>query len=114
MSFHVCHGATLQCSKGQLPSRLLVLPDRPVRAGGLAAAHVGDHRSLVNIVSFGACLAGVLPRRCVPETPRPWTPGAAQVRVVDVPALDGASRLVCAVGGVIRIVAGTAGAPRLP
>ncbi len=114
MSYQVCHGATLQCSKGQLPGRLLVLPDRTVRAGDLPAAHVRDHRPLINIVSFGTCLAGLLPRRCIPETPQPWTPGAAQARVEQVPALDGSSRLACSVGGVIRIVGDTAGAPRLP
>jgi hypothetical protein len=103
MPFPVCHGASLRCTRGRSPGRLLVPPDRAVHAGALPVAQVLDHRPFVNIVPFGVCVAGLTPRQCRPDTPAPWMPGVAGVRVASTTVLDTSSSLDCQAGGLIRI-----------
>ncbi|MDK3022013.1 DUF4280 domain-containing protein [Cupriavidus taiwanensis] len=119
MALQVTAGAAMQCSFGLAPSTLAVLPLGRVLAG-TGAASVMDHLPLVNIPPFGLCQCvanpqvaaataaaqGVLtPMPCVPVTPAPWLPGAPTVQIGGAPALQHTSRLACAWGGVIRVVA---------
>jgi hypothetical protein len=117
MSVQVCMGALLRCSFGAAPGALSVLPLNGVLTG-TPAANVLDHLPVVNVPPFGACSSaanpmvaaataaamGVLtPMPCVPVTPAPWAPGAAGVLLGGAAALDAASRLVCAWGGMIEV-----------
>lgn len=119
MALQVTAGAAMQCSFGLAPSTLAVLPLGRVLAG-TGAASVMDHLPLVNIPPFGLCQCmanpqvaaataaaqGVLtPMPCVPVTPAPWLPGAPTVQIGGAPALQHTSRLACAWGGVIQVVA---------
>lgn len=119
MSFHVCMGATLQCSFGAAPSQLVVLPSNRVMTSHVPAANIMDHQPFVNILPFGMCssmanpavasataaASGVLtPMPCTPNTPAPWAPGSPQVLLGNMPALNRNSKLMCAFGGVIQIV----------
>jgi hypothetical protein len=119
MALQVTTGAALQCSFGLAPSSLAVLPLGRVLAGA-AAASVMDHLPMVNIPPFGLCSClgnpqvaaataaaqGVLtPMPCVPVTTAPWLPGAPTVQIGGMPALQHTSKLMCAWGGVIQIVA---------
>lgn len=116
MTLQVCHGATLRCSQGLDPGRLLVPSTRRVTCGGVPVAEVRDHRALLNIVPFGTCVAGAWRRRCQPETLQPWSPGAAEVEI-EAPgarALDRASTLACERGGIIRVADDAAPAVGLP
>lgn len=78
-----------------------------------------DHVPMVNIMPFGMCMSpsnptvasataaamGVLtPMPCIPNTPAPWTPGAATVLEANFPVLDNVSTLNCIWGGVITFV----------
>jgi hypothetical protein len=114
VSFPVCHGASLRCSFGGSPGRLLVAPDRAVCVGARPVAQVLDHRPFVNIVPFGVCAAGPRPRRCMPETLAPWAHGAAGVGVASAASLHTSSTLLCLAGGVIRIAPAEDLGVRLP
>lgn len=119
MALQVTMGATMQCSFGLAPSSLVVLTLGRVLAG-TGAASVMDHLPMVNIPPFGMCnclgnpqvaaataaAQGVLtPMPCVPATSAPWLPGAPTVQIGGAPALQDSSKLMCAWGGVIQIVA---------
>lgn len=123
MAMQVCAGATLQCSFGSAPSALVVTPENKVLTT-TPAATIMDNKPIKNIVSFGMCntqsnpavaaatsaattaALGVYtptPAPCVPATAKPWTPGAATVKVANMPTLDNSSKLECSYGGVISV-----------
>jgi hypothetical protein len=117
MGQQVCAGAMLACSFGAAPGTLAVLPANNVTTGA-ADATIMDSKPVVNIAPFGVCLSlsnptvaaataaalGVLvPMPCMPVTPAPWAPGSPTVLIGGMPALNNASRLMCAYGGVIQI-----------
>jgi Domain of unknown function (DUF4280) len=120
MVTQVCMGATLQCSFGLIPSKLIVTPKgEPTMAGGPLAATIMDHVPLVNIVSFGLCAAptnptviaataaalGVFtPMPCIPVTLAPWAPGSPTILINNFPALNNTSKCMCGWLGVISIV----------
>ncbi len=120
MPEQVCMGATLKCSFGAAPSKLVVLPTNRVMTSNQPAANIMDHKPNVNIMPFGMCSSlanpavaaatsaamGVLtPQACTPMTAAPWVPGAVAppVMIANQPALDKPSTLVCSFGGVITI-----------
>ena len=113
----VCAGALLQCSFGAAPAPLAVLPVSGVTTGAPDAT-IMDNQPIANIAPFGVCISlanpavaaataaamGVLvPLPCMPVTPAPWAPGSPTVLLGNVPALNSASKLMCAYGGVIAI-----------
>jgi hypothetical protein len=112
-------GATLQCSCGSATSILVVLPDNKVMAEGPPAANIMDKEPMVNILPFGSCMSpanpsvasataaayGVpTPAGCAPANISPWAPGAVDVLIAKLPALDNVSTCMCAFGGQISIV----------
>jgi hypothetical protein len=103
---------------GMTPSTLMVLPVSRV-IGTLPMANVLDNKPFLNVLPFGMCRSianpmvaaataaalGVLtPMPCVPVTPAPWLPGAVNVLVGDMPALEMSSKLLCAWAGSISIM----------
>jgi len=119
MPQQVSMGATLQCSFGAAPSKLVVLPVNRIFGEGLPAANIMDHMPMVNILPFGTCISltnptvasatsaamGVLtPMPCVPATLTPWAPGAPTVLLGNQPSLDNVSTCQCNWGGVVTIV----------
>jgi hypothetical protein len=117
MGFQVCTGAVLQCAMGVAPSSLVATP-KTVMTSNMDAANITDHVPMVNIMSFGACTSlanpsvaaataaalGVLtPMPCMPNTTTPWVPGSPTVIVVNAPALNESSKLMCMWGGVISV-----------
>jgi hypothetical protein len=111
-------GAMLQCSFGVAPSSLVVLPVNRVMTSFVPAANIMDHKPMVNIMPFGMCTSpanptvaaataaalGVLtPMPCIPNTVAPWAPGAANVLLANMPALDDVSKLTCLWGGMISV-----------
>ena len=119
MPMHVCSGATLQCSFGQAPSTLTVLPSNQMMTSHMPAANIMDNAPMVNIMPFGMCTSlsnpavasatsaamGVLtPVPCVPVTAAPWVAGAPTVMLGNMPALNDTSTLMCTWGGVISVV----------
>ena len=117
MGQQVCAGAMLACSFGAAPGTLAVLPANNVTTA-VPDATIMDSKPIVNIASFGMCMSpsnptvaaataaalGVLvPMPCMPVTPAPWAPGSPTVLIGGVPALNNASKLMCAYGGVIQI-----------
>lgn len=120
MPQHVCNGATLMCSFGMVPGQLTVLPMNRVMTSSQPAANIMDHKPMVNISSFGACISlanpavaaatsaalGVLtPQPCIPVTVSPWVPGAPTVLLTNQPSLDNTCTLNCMWGGVIQVAA---------
>jgi hypothetical protein len=117
MGQQVCAGAMLACSFGAAPGTLAVLPANNVTTGA-ADATIMDSKPIINIAPFGVCISlsnptvaaataaalGVLvPMPCMPVTPAPWAPGSPTVLIGGMPALNNASKLMCAFGGVIQI-----------
>jgi hypothetical protein len=109
----------MMCSFGMAPSSLVVLPTNEVFTNMVPDANIMDHIPMVNIMPFGMCMSpsnptvasataaamGVLtPMPCIPNTPAPWTPGAATVILGNFPTLDNVSQLQCIWGGVITFV----------
>lgn len=121
MSYMVKDGAMLCCSFSvpPRPGKLKVLPLNRVRVEGRWAATIMDHVPMVNIPSFGMCLAptnplvikntalagGIpTPDTCTPVTPAPWINGATSVQIGSMPALDSSAQCLCAWLGVITIL----------
>ncbi|MEQ5843496.1 DUF4280 domain-containing protein [Paraburkholderia acidicola] len=119
-NLQVCAGATLQCSFGGGPAVLNVLPANRTIVGGAPAATLLDSIPIVNITPFAMCqsptnpvvieataaaLGVFTPMPCVPLTPAPWIPGGAPTLMIGAgPALNAQSTLLCAWGGVIKVV----------
>jgi hypothetical protein len=118
MPQHVCTGAQMQCSFGAAPSAFTATP-KMVQTSNMDAGNIMDNVPMMNIAPFGTCMSmanpqvaaataaalGVLtPMPCVPVIPAPWAPGAANVLVANMPALDNVSKLMCAWAGVIQFI----------
>lgn len=118
MPQQVCMGAMMMCSFGMAPSSLVVLPVNRVMSSNMPAATIMDHVPMVNIMPFGMCTSpsnpmvaaataaalGVLtPMPCIPMTMAPWAPGAPNVTIGNMPALDNTSKCMCNWGGVVSI-----------
>lgn len=118
MPQQVCMGASLQCSFGAAPSSLVVLPVHRTLTG-TPAATIMDHVPLLNVMPFGVCsslanptvaaataaaLGALTPMPCIPLTAAPWAPGAPNVLIGNLPALNSMSKLMCQWGGVIQVV----------
>ena len=119
MPMQVCMGANMMCTFGMAPSSLVVLPVNRVMTSEVPDANIMDHIPMVNIMPFGMCMSpsnptvaaataaalGVLtPMPCIPATTTPWTPGASNVLLGNMPTLDNVSELMCMWGGVITFV----------
>lgn len=119
MPLQVCLGATMKCTMGLAPSKLIVTPMNKVFTGMVPDANINDHIPITNIAPFGNCKSptfpataaattaaqGVLtPMPCVPLTPAPWTPGSPTILLGNFPTLDDTSMLVCSWGGQITFV----------
>jgi hypothetical protein len=119
MPLQVVNGAQLMCTFGSSPSNLVVLPTNMVFVNEQPAATIMDFIPMENIMPFGMCMSianpevasataaamGVLtPMPCVPATTSPWTPGAAEVLIQEMPALDNISTCMCMWAGVITVV----------
>ena len=117
MPLQVCMGATLKCSFGAAPSAFVVLPVNRTLTQ-TPDANIMDHVPMVNIMPFGPCsapsnpaviaataaaLGTPTPAPCVPATPAPWMPGAQNVLIANMPALDKNCTLNCIWGGVIQV-----------
>jgi Domain of unknown function (DUF4280) len=114
MGSQVVTGATLQCSMGTTPSTFAA---SGATVSATAPAGVITDTGPGSVPPFGLCQSpanpqvaaattaagGTLtPQPCQPVL-TPWTPGAAQVSVGDVPALDDASQCSCAWAGMITV-----------
>jgi hypothetical protein len=110
----VATGATLQCSMGTTPSTFAA---SGAAVSATTPAGVISDTGPGNVPPFGLCqspanpqvaaataaASGTLtPQPCQPVL-TPWTPGAAQVSVGGVPALDDASQCSCAWAGMITV-----------
>ena len=109
-------GSLLTCTQGAAPAALTVVVPTTT-AQGPPAANIMDFAPITNIPTFGMCMSpanpmvaaataaalGVLtPMPCIPVT-TPWTPGVPMVLLRNFPALDNASKCMCAYGGQISI-----------
>jgi hypothetical protein len=114
---HVNSGSTLTCSQGLAPSTLMVVAPT-VTASVMPAANIMDCAPMTNILPFGMCksqtnptvaaataaaMGTLTPMPCVPVT-MPWSPGMPTHLVRGQPALDAASKCMCAWNGEITIV----------
>ena len=119
MPIQVVNTAQLMCTFGVAPSALVVLPINRVMSGNQPAATIMDHKPMINILPFGACMSlanptvasatsaalGVLtPMPCIPATSSPWVPGAVTVMLANQPSLDNTCKLMCNWAGVISVV----------
>ncbi len=117
MGLLVCGGAVLQCTFGQVPMPMIVLPKSRV-SNIMPAANIMDHIPFVNIPPFVMCsslanplvaaattaaMGALTPMPCTPVTPSPWSPGSPTVLIGGQPALNHSSKLQCAFGGCIQI-----------
>ena len=116
---YVTSTATLQCSCGLTPAKLVVLPDRRVMLANKPMATIMDSKPLVNIPSFGMCSSlanptvasatsaamGVLtPMPCIPNTPFPWVGGKIDYLIGNQPTLLKSCTCQCLWAGSISII----------
>ncbi|HLI56832.1 MAG TPA: DUF4280 domain-containing protein [Actinomycetota bacterium] len=114
MGSQVVTGAMLQCSMGAAPSTFAA---SGIAVSATTPAGVITDTGPANVPPFGLCQSpanpqvaaataaaqGVLtPQPCQPVL-TPWTPGAAQLSIGGVPALDDASQCSCAWAGVVTV-----------
>lgn len=117
MGMLVCGGAILQCSFGQAPMPMMVLPKSRV-TNAMPAANIMDNIPFVNILPFVMCsslanpvvaaataaaMGALTPMPCTPVILAPWSPGSPTVLIGGQPALNNSSKLQCAFGGCIQI-----------
>lgn len=113
----VVTGALATCAMGVAPSPLNFLPTPKVFAQP-PAGNITAMVPMLNIMPFGMCNSpsnpmviaataaalGVLtPMPCIPVPAGPWIPMSPTVMIGGMPALDSASKLMCAWAGVIQI-----------
>jgi Domain of unknown function (DUF4280) len=106
----VVMGATLQCSCGSAPAKLVVNSQTKYKIDDKLAATIMDCKPGANIPLFGICTAlttaaiGV-PTPCAMVPAGPWSVGSAkQVKIGDQLALLSTDKLKCGVPGLISIV----------
>lgn len=119
MPSYVTTSATLQCTFGMAPTKLVVLPDKRVMLAGKPMASIMDYKPLVNIPSFGMCTSlanptvasataaaqGVLtPMPCIPAVVAPWTGAKPDYLIGNQPALLNTDTCMCMWAGSISIV----------
>lgn len=122
MPRHVCTGAKLKCSFAMPPgiTNYNVIPDNSKMIDNMHAANILDNVPMAEIPPFGMCMAPTNPQfiaataaalgtptpvPCVPIFPAPWVPGAIAppVMLVNQPALDDTSVLLCMWLGVVSV-----------
>ena len=118
MSEPVVSGATIQCSCGNMQTRLVVPPLGREIVDGHPIATVLDNTP-ANISPFGlcssptnamviaatACADGApTPQPCVPFLPAPWSPGQGEVLSNGAQSLSPWSTCFCAWGGTVSIM----------
>lgn len=109
-------GTLLKCSFGNVPTPMMVLPDKKVNSMRPVAVK-SDHVPFLNILPFGMCsnpanplvaaataaALGVLtPMPCIPCTLQEWTNACAKVKVRGTEALNVDAKLSCLFGGSIQ------------
>jgi Domain of unknown function (DUF4280) len=110
MPLAVVMGASLQCSCGSAPAKLVVTSQHQAKIDNQLAATVLDHAPATNVPPFGICsvltaAASGVPTPCVPALPAPWTPGSAsEVKIGNHLALLATATLKCSVPGVITVL----------
>jgi hypothetical protein len=103
-------GATLQCTCGSAPAKLIVTSQLQAKVDNQPAATILDHAPTVNIPPFGTCsvltaAASGVPTPCVPAPAGPWTPGSkSNVKIGNQLALLATDKLNCTIAGVITVV----------
>jgi hypothetical protein len=107
MGSQVVTGATLQCSMGTFPSSFAATG---IAVSATSPAGVITDTGPENVPPFGLCMSPINPEAgastppvCLPIIVTPWTPGALQVTVGGVPALDDASQCSCAYSGLVTV-----------
>lgn len=110
-------GATIMCSFGTAPGKLIITPEKMVMTM-TPCANIMDYLPMKNIMPFAMCTTlsnptvasatsaalGVLtPMPCIPVT-APWTPGSPSIMIKNYPALNNTSTCTCSYGGTISIV----------
>jgi len=104
----VCTGASLQCSFGTAPSTFSATG---TQVDATAAAGVITDVSPSNVPPFALCTAPSnpavvaaqgAPQPCVPIL-MPWSPGASEATIGQVPALDDSCQCQCSWGGVVTV-----------
>jgi hypothetical protein len=106
----VVMGATLQCSCGSAPAKLVVNSQTKYTIDDKLAATINDCKPGANISPFGTCTvltaaASGVPTPCAMVPAGPWLPGSTkQVKIGDQLVLLSTDKLNCGVPGVISIV----------
>jgi hypothetical protein len=109
MAVAVVMGATLQCTCGSAPSKLMVTSQAQAQIGQKLAATVQDNQPVGNIPPFGTCsvltsAASGTPTPCSLAPAGPWTPGSgSNVKIDNQAALLSTDTLQCTVPGLITI-----------
>ena len=117
----IIQGTLLKCSFGNVPTPIMVLPDKKVNSM-LPVAVKTDHLPFLNILPFGMCsnpanpmvaaataaALGVLtPMPCIPCTVQDWTGFCGKVKIQGKEVINMDSRLQCLYGGSIQAAAPT-------
>jgi hypothetical protein len=106
----VVMGATLQCTCGAAPAKLIVNSQTKATIDGKLAATIMDFKPGANIPPFGICnvltaAALGVPAPCAMVPNGPWQPGSASgTSIGQLPVLLCTDKLMCSIPGVISIV----------
>ena len=104
MAKETCKGATLKCSNGTAPSKLVVISQTSVNTENNLAATINDHIPFTNILPFGLCTSSAnplvsaafgAPQPCTPVVPAPWSSGCSDVLICGKKALNDNSTCSC-------------------
>ena len=126
MPKYVCHGAMISCpfslpipvpppleppkeppGPNPVAKPLSVLPDKMTNLENNPMANIMDFKPMVNVPSFGQCVAptnpavisaGGFPVPCVPAIAAPWMPRCPNTLVSNMPALLDTDMCICTTG----------------
>ena len=100
---YVASTAILKCSCGGYYSVLTISKSRRVTIGIKPVANISDN-NIINIHTFGTCMAQGKSEPCSPCTPNKWMNGKNNCLIQGSPALLDCSYLQCLFGGIITLL----------
>ena len=97
------HGATMRCTLGATPAKLLVTSQSFRKISGAPVATENDKVGMTNVPSFGTCKCGYPNPPCVPSV-QGWQQTTQKDSINGLKKLTENSFCMCAKGGRISFV----------
>lgn len=99
-------GGVSLCSFGTVPVPVNMPPIHMVMGPSGPFNNMMDKNPIMNIPSYAVCTVPV-PKPCVPSVPGPWLAPIPTIMIGNSPVFDNSAKAICALGGIVSIMAPT-------